>query len=109
MVLLILARTHGFWGGLTWDVISEDELFQLIQIVGSKMLDELLIWRFWSWVKISPGKWNLLPWGDECSGFWVVAVAGQECVYFNDIEDGFNISQYRVLVILIIITAARQN
>ena len=54
-----------------------------------------LIWRFWSRIKISPEKWNLSPWGDEGGGFWVVAVMGQECVYFNDIEDGFNISQYK--------------
>ena len=79
-----------------WDAISEDELFQLIQIAESKMLDEPLIWRFWSRIKISPEKWNLSPWGDEGGGFWVVAVMGQECIYFNDIEDGFNISHYRV-------------
>lgn len=26
--------------------------------------------------------------------FWVVALVGQECVWYNDIEDGFNISRY---------------
>ena len=46
--------------------------------------------------KNQPGKVELVTLGDECGGFWVVAVTGQECVYFNDIEDGFNISQYRV-------------
>ena len=34
-----------------WDAISEDELFQLIQIAESKMLDEPLIWRCWSRIK----------------------------------------------------------
>ena len=36
------------------------------------------------------------PWGDRDGGFWVVAVIGRHAVYFNDIEDGFNISRYEV-------------
>lgn len=50
--------------------------------------------RFWARVKIRPQKWNLSPWGDEGGGFWVVALIGQECIFYNDIEDGFNISRF---------------
>ena len=49
---------------------------------------------FWDLIKIPPVKWQLSPWGDEGGGFWVVALAGRNCVYFNDIEEGFNRSQY---------------
>ncbi len=50
--------------------------------------------RFWTRIKIKPQKWNLSPWGDEGGGFWVVALIGQECIYYNDMEDGFNISRF---------------
>ena len=29
-------------------------------------------------------------------GFWVVAVADRECIWYNDIEDGFNVSRFDV-------------
>jgi hypothetical protein len=48
----------------------------------------------WDAMRISPEKWSLSPWGDLGGGFWVVAVKGNECVYFNDIEDGFNVSTF---------------
>jgi len=36
----------------------------------------------------------LPPWGDMGAGFWVVAIFGNTVIWFNDIEDGFNRSQY---------------
>ena len=30
-------------------------------------------------------------------GFWVVAVIGDRCFWYNDIEDGFNISRYQAM------------
>ena len=32
--------------------------------------------------------------GDLGGGFWVVAIIGQKCIYYNDIEDGFNESEF---------------
>jgi hypothetical protein len=49
---------------------------------------------FWERIRVRPVKWALPPWGDEGDGFWVVAVAGQECVWYNDIEEGFNVSRF---------------
>jgi hypothetical protein len=80
---------------MMWEPISEDDLVQLIRAAESKMLANPSLHRFWSRIKIMPEKWHLSPWGDEGGGFWVVAVFGQTCVYFNDIEDGFNTSRYR--------------
>jgi len=50
----------------------------------------------WNRIKVTPTKWQLPPWGDDGGGFWVVALIGQECIYYNDIEEGFNTSYYQV-------------
>lgn len=52
------------------------------------------LFAFWESVKIQPVKWSLPPWGDSGGGFWVVGVIGQHCIWFNDIEDGFNTSRF---------------
>jgi hypothetical protein len=85
------------WIKAMWEPISEEELFSLIQsaeVEMAGMIDAPVISRFWQAVKIRPEKWRLPPWGDEGGGFWVVGVVGQVCIYFNDIEEGFNISRY---------------
>ena len=48
----------------------------------------------WELIRIEPAKWSLHPWGDLGGGFWVVAILGEQVVWFNDIEDGFNVSRY---------------
>jgi hypothetical protein len=77
-----------------WKPISEDELLKLISSAEVEMEVEPSIERFWQRIKIKPEKWQLPPMGDEGGGFWVVALIGQECVYYNDIEEGFNISHF---------------
>jgi hypothetical protein len=44
--------------------------------------------------RIEPEKWALHPWGDEGGGFWVVALIGRNVLWFNDIENGYNLSRY---------------
>jgi hypothetical protein len=51
--------------------------------------------QLWDAIKVPPHKWHLHPWGDQGGGFWVVALLGRTVVWFNDIEDGFNRSQYK--------------
>jgi len=48
----------------------------------------------WNFIRVAPHKWKLSPWGDQGGGFCVVAIGGETCIYYNDIEDGFNVSQY---------------
>jgi len=50
--------------------------------------------NFWNLIKISPQKWQLSPTGDLGGGFFVVAIFGNQVLYFNDIEDGYNISAF---------------
>ena len=32
--------------------------------------------------------------GEEGNGFWCVALFGNNVIWYNDIEEGFNVSQY---------------
>ncbi len=48
----------------------------------------------WKKITISPEKWQLSPWADSEGGFWVVALQGNKCIYYNEIEEGFNLSQF---------------
>lgn len=50
-----------------------------------------VIWRM---IRVQPVKWQLHPWGDEDDGFWVVALFGHRVIYYNAIEDGFNVSTF---------------
>jgi hypothetical protein len=45
---------------------------------------------------VTPTKWELSPWGDPMGGFWVVAVMDDRVLWYNDIEYGFNVSQFSV-------------
>ena len=75
-----------------WQPIGEDTLLSLIATAEAAMEPPVL--AFWERVRVRPVKWALAQWGDEGGGFWVVAVAGQTCVWYNDIEDGFNVSRF---------------
>jgi hypothetical protein len=48
----------------------------------------------WEAIRIPPIKWRLSPWGNKGGGFWVVGILGRRVIWFNDIEDGFNVSHY---------------
>lgn len=77
-----------------WKPLSEDRLGAMIEEAELDMGRGCK--RFWDYIKITPRKWRLSPWGDEGGGFWVVAVIGGICLYYNDIEDGFNRSPYKL-------------
>ena len=46
-------------------------------------------------VNINPEKWQEETYGKEGGGFWVVAIVGNNVVWYNDIEDGFNRSKFK--------------
>lgn len=48
----------------------------------------------WDLVRIPPVKWHQQPWGELGGGFWVVGLIGRQVIWYNDIEHGFNVSQY---------------
>lgn len=77
---------------MAWEPTSKDELLAMIEVAEFSMGPPVL--AFWKRIRVSPVKWQLSPWGDMGGGFWVVAVIGQGCVWYNDIEDGFNMSRF---------------
>ena len=50
--------------------------------------------RLWDVIQIVPEKWVQIPWGEEGGGFWVVGIIGRGVIWYNDIEDGFNRSNF---------------
>ena len=75
-----------------WTPITLKELND--QIIKSETALEVEVLNFWQLIKTKPSKWNEPTFGIEGNGFWVVAICGQKVIYYNDIEDGFNISNY---------------
>ena len=75
-----------------WEPISLYELFDKIQKTETDLNGEL--WNFWQLIKVYPTKWKENKFGNEGGGFWVVAICGTKVIWYNDIEDGFNISNY---------------
>jgi len=75
-----------------WQPITFSELHVEIQKTEHQLKDEFM--RFWELIKITPEKWQEKSYGNEGGGFWVVAIFGKLVIWYNDVEDGFNISGY---------------
>lgn len=76
-----------------WTPITLIDLYDQIQKTETDLNGKL--WNFWQLIKIEPSKWKEPTYGNEGNGFWVVAICGQKVIWYNDIEDGFNISDYK--------------
>ncbi|SNR62646.1 hypothetical protein [Flavobacterium sp. ov086] len=76
-----------------WEPISLKELNNEI-LKTEKDLDEELK-NFWNLIKIDPVKWSEEKYGELGGGFWVVGIFGHQVIWYNDIEEGFNISDYK--------------
>lgn len=75
-----------------WTSIPFNELYDKIiatenQIRGDKA-------GFWKLIKIIPEKW-LHEHYDKELNFWVVAICGYRVIWYNDIEGGFDVSEYQ--------------
>ena len=77
-----------------WKPISLNDLNNEILSGELDMSDEQR--NFWDLIKIVPEKWLEKRYGNEGNGFWVVAIVGRQVIWYNDIEEGFNISKYEV-------------
>jgi hypothetical protein len=49
---------------------------------------------YFSGVRIVPEKWKQSPYGDLGGGFWVAACDGKRVLWWNDIEEGWNVSEF---------------
>ncbi len=50
--------------------------------------------EFWNLIKIAPEKWQSYIFNEEGDSFWVVAIWGTKVLLYNDIEEGYNVSEY---------------
>ncbi|MBO2009448.1 hypothetical protein [Hymenobacter negativus] len=78
---------------MIWEPITLEALYNQILRAEEEMNSELQ--RFWELIKIFPEKWIGPEYGKEGGGFWVVAICGRNIIWYNDIEEGFNISPYK--------------
>ena len=81
-------------GDMSWKPIHERELDALVASELSDCSEELR--QFFARVRVPAHKWQLSPWGDEGDGFWVLAVHRDRVLWYNDIEEGFNVSTFEV-------------
>lgn len=79
---------------MIWTPITVEEIFDIIHSTENDLHGDLL--NFWDLIKIDPEKWTEEEYGKEGGGFWVVGLIGRKVIYYNDIEEGFNISDYTV-------------
>jgi len=77
---------------VNWTPITIEKIYSLILETEKELHGDIL--TFWQSIKISPEKWNEETYGKEGGGFWVVGLIGKKVIYYNDIEDGFNVSDF---------------
>ena len=77
-----------------WRAIAEQGIQNLIEAAVAQMTKEQRC--LFNLIRVDPMKWSLEKWGDAGGGFWVVAVLGNEVIWYNDIEEGFNCSTYSI-------------
>ncbi len=71
--------------------ISEEEIWDEINQAESRM--DFKQARLWDMIKIMPVKWRL-TYLNEDDKFWVVGIYGNQVIWYNDIEEGFNVSRF---------------
>lgn len=76
-----------------WSNITLDELSNMI--LQFETGEEGEIHNLWNLIKIKPEKWKIKTkrLGSDAE-FWVTGIFGSSVIWYNDIEEGFNISKY---------------
>ena len=75
-----------------WEPIPLSELQEKINKGVNLMSQEQI--SIWNQIAIRPEKWIETEQGEMGGGFWVVAIYTKAVVWYNDIEEGFNISSF---------------
>lgn len=77
---------------MAFQSITADELHALIARELGQCPTQIR--DFFAALAFDPVKWRQSPMGDESGGFWAVAATGDRVLWYNDIEDGFNVSRF---------------
>ena len=78
---------------MTWMPVTEATLDVIVAHDLANCSDDLR--AYYARVAVPPTKWTQHSYGAEGAGFWVVAVEGDRVLWYNDIEEGFNVSRFR--------------
>lgn len=78
---------------MTIPPMSEADLWDLINEAEARMTPAQA--GMWEAIRILPEKWQQHPYGNESGGFWAVGLFGRWVLWFNEIEEGFNLSAYK--------------
>ena len=77
---------------MDWRRITREELQSAIERELADCSSELR--KYFEAVAFEPTKWSQSPYGDERGGFWAIAADQNRVLWYNDIEDGFNVSAF---------------
>lgn len=75
-----------------WTPIPFDELYDQVISTENELQGEEA--GFWQLIKIIPEKWTHQDYQSENDTFWVVAICGNKVIWYNDIEEGFDVAEY---------------
>ncbi len=77
-----------------WRPAKESAILKDIEYCDDILFDNSACQKFWQYIKIKPEKWTEKTTGEPGNGFWMVAILGKSVIYYNDIEEGYNISAF---------------
>jgi hypothetical protein len=77
-----------------WEPVEREQILRDIDFCENFLHNSPERLRFWEYIRITPEKWIEKTMGDLGGGFWVVAILGKSVIYYNDIEEGFNMSSF---------------
>lgn len=88
-----------------WIALSKKDLVQELFLAEFNIDNEQL--KFWNKIKIEPEIWSCNDVIEE--NFWIVAKTNKHIIWYNDIEEGFNISKYKIEGIIISYNNSKQE
>ena len=77
-----------------WRPVSKEKIIRDIEYCEIIFYTNPACLKFWNLIKVPLQKWSEKTLGEQGGGFWVVALAGNSVIYYNDIEEGYNLSAF---------------
>jgi len=77
---------------MAWTPLTREELQSLLERELADCSEEQR--AYLKTVALEPTKWSQSPYGDDGEGFWAVAADDSRVLWYNDIEEGFNVSTF---------------
>ena len=77
---------------MRWRALSVTEFHEIVERELAECSPELR--AYFHSVLFKPVKWQQTPYGDQGGGFWAIAADQNRVLWYNDIEDGFNVSEF---------------